>query len=405
MSGPKSGSYQIIETAADIAARELRQARQEEAAAQAAWDAVAARIATARAMHPSRIVAMPSAPRAAKNAAAAVRSRAIQLTEIARRAREDLEGQLQQAASAALHQHLQSAGLLTVTLAAAPPPRAANKAASDVPKPPPPVDAGIAARVQRRLDELPSDADPAVITRAVDLAAQVRRATSQWRADGLLDALSATVEQARAVAARHRADAATRDAAAGQLAALRTSLNEITGDRVAKLRDHITALSETRPLAVPAGLREQVTAVLTAHQTAQHQLRVTKALREGLLELGYLLGPEFDTQLQATGVAFARTASTPYGVKFRLEPDATRFTAQVVTPDDRVRSRDEDAAAEQTFCSDLAELLDHARRHGINTRLDIRTPAGAVPVQRVPASSMPAAARTAGRQQLRQERL
>ena len=110
MSGPKGGSYEVVDTAAQRRARELQQAREEEVRAVSTWRATAARVAASRKAHGQVIDEMPPPPPSAAADAAAVRARAAALTSGARQVRERLDQQVKTTAASALHRHLETPG-------------------------------------------------------------------------------------------------------------------------------------------------------------------------------------------------------------------------------------------------------------------------------------------------------
>lgn len=392
MSGPKGGSYEVVDTAAQRRARELQQAREEEVRAVSTWRATAARVAASRKAHGQVIDAMPSPPPSAAADAAAVRARAAALTSGARQVRERLDQQVKTAAASALHRHLEDTGLLT-TIALTPAPvasaPAARNAAPVTAAVPPAKDADVAARVRRQLEHLPPDADPGDVDRAVNLAAQVDQATSQWRAELLLDALEKAVDRAVARTAEAQRVADREHAVAAELTVLLNRLAGVDGATATELRATIIRASKDRLQEVPFGLVDAVSSVLQLARAEADQRLVARLMRDGLAELGYRLGPEFDAELHTSGVAFAGAPGSAYGVKIRLEQGTARFSAQVVKPDDRARSHQEDETAEQTFCTDFTALVDYTRAHGLHTDVNIRVAAGAVDVQQVPATHIP----------------
>jgi hypothetical protein len=398
MSGPKGGSYRV-ESAAQRDARMLRDAKAQYARAETLWNEASSRLVAVEqltgqqltAERPQRVPANADADtytQAAadlETAASATAARATHVREQA--ARSAYNNQIEQLIldinvdlpneTASRQSGLQSADEQTT----APP-----KLAIDRDR--------INERVQRRLNELAAiDHD---YQRVRALLVDIAKAGSRSRIDMLIGELDYQISEAKTAAAHREAAAAT----LAELTAMQTRVAELAGPETDQLRSRIADLITHRVEAVPPDLPAAVEAAVSSADDEADRQCVVAAMRKALDHLGYVVGPEFSTGLLGRpSVAYARNGSTRYGVKIRLEPDHSRFSAQAVKSDAELSSREQDAAAEREFCTAINEVVKLAKQDGVDIAFDTRARAGEFPIQQVaePKLARPSATRSAPR--------
>lgn len=407
MSGPKGGAYRV-ETAEQREARMLRDAKAQYAQAESAWDSVISRIAalsavTGTALSVQRPAKVPAGADSAVYAAAAsqLQAAAAAAASAIAEARED-------AAAAA---HAEQVARIVSRLASAPQPadtpqrvsRWQASRAQDAVEDQTPVETidwvRVKERIDRRLGELAGlDHD---VTHLQGLLADIGAATAQSRIDLLIGEIDHVISEAAVAAARRDAIAATR----GELAALNVRIADLAGADPDALRRRISGLIATEAAEVPPDL---VTAVETALQCADAEAdrrHVVAVMHKALEQLGYVAGPEFSTDLSgAKGAAFARSESSHYGVKLRLEPGSARFSAQAVKSDAALTTIAEDVAAEHAFCDAFDRMVELAKRDGVELDVDIRTSPGAAKVQKVAEAALGTATAAVGRRRTRTQK-
>ena len=400
MSGPKGGSYRV-ETAAQREARLLRDARADYVRAQADWDNAAARMHAVGRVS-GEVVSYPRPPQVPAGADSDAFSRAATELRSAAEAAARLAGAAREAAASRTHA-AQMARLIgqvgtepAGTGRAAPRSRwqanrqnhAKETAASAVDR------SSVAARVGRRLEALVAfehDSD-----RVDALIADIAEAGTAARIDLLISEIDLVLEDAQAAAGR----AEKARTAAADLAAMQSRLDELADSiQVTALRQRIAVLVDAGAAEVPADLAARVDEAVRAADTDADRRHVSAVMSAALQQLGYQTGPEFSTDLSgAQGTAYARSGVSHYGIKVRLEPGSGRFTAQAVKSDATLTSAQEDTVAETEFCAVLGEVVELARRSGVELDLDIRTAAGTCEVQQVADTKLvPRAARSASK--------
>lgn len=383
MSGPKGGSYQV-ETAAQREARMLRDAKAEYARAQTDWETADAVLSAARAIcgEELRFARPETVPADADStaytqAAADLQAAATAARELANQARE----------RSAANAHAGRIARMVEHLAAQPQParqparkeRAAQAPAAPAATPESDIDRNLVKqRVERRLTELAGlDYDAARVAGLID---DIAAAGAQSRIDLLLRELDYVISDARKVAEHAERIRASR----AELAALQSRVADIRNATADSLRRRIAELVASRATEVPADLTEMVDAAVRAADAEADRLHVVHAMATALQQLGYNVGPEFSTGLSgAHGTAYARSGSSGYGIKVRLEADSTRFTAQAVKSDAVLTSAEEDTTAEREFCAAFDQMIELASQDGVELHADIRTEAGAYAVQQV----------------------
>lgn len=398
MSGPKGGSYRV-ETAAQRETRMLRDARADYARAQAEWENAVVRIEAARQLSGAQLsCSRPQSPATEADSAAYTRA-AAELRSAAETAVRRA-GAAREAAAARVHA-AQVARLVN---------RIGLEPGSDF------ADSGksarqsrwqsgqeqraepdrntidrssVAVRVQRRLEELAGldhNRD-----RVDVLIADIAAAGTESRVDMLIRELDLLIDDARAATATAEKAAI----AAAELAAMQSRLDALPAAPVAAVRERISALITAGATEIPADLPGLVDEAVRAADAEDDRGHVAAVMSSALQHLGYRTGPEFSTDLSgARGTAYARSSGSHYGIKLRLEPASGRFTAQAVKSDATLTSAQEDTAAEDEFCSVLGEVVELARRGGVELDLDVRTPAGAHQIQQVADTVLGAATRS-----------
>ncbi|EHB48671.1 hypothetical protein MycrhDRAFT_5512 [Mycolicibacterium rhodesiae JS60] len=394
MSGPKGGSYRV-ETAEQREARMLRDARADYVRAQADWDNAAARMLAVQRVsgetvsHPRpRQVPAGADSDAYTRAAAELRSAAETAVRLVGAARE---------AAASRTHAAQMARLISQVSTepgdiGRPAPQSrwqAGRQAQSTGMTGTAVDrSAVAARVHRRLEALAGfDHDR---ERVDALIADIAEAGSTARIDLLIreiDLLLADAQTATALAEKARVVAA-------DLAAMQSRLDAVAvAGPVAALRQRIATLVDAGAAEVPTDLPALVDDAVRAADADADRRHVSAVMSAALQQLGYRTGPEFSTDLSgAQGTGYARSGASHYGIKVRLESDSGRFTAQAVKSDATLTSAQEDTVAEHEFCAVLGEVVDLARRNGVELDLDIRTAPGTCQVQQVADTKLAATA-------------
>lgn len=393
MSGPKGGSYQV-ETAAQLEARMLRDAKADYARAQSAWDSSNALLsAVATVSGESLTTARPTVPAADADSAAYARA-AAELLEAA-------DGVAAMAAAArervAARRHMVSIARIVDSLAASSQTEAPKRptvqrrtgAATPSASATSAIDrVGTEQRVRRRLDALAGfDHNTAQVEALVsDIAA----ARSQSRIDLLVRELDLVIDDARAALARVEKIRAVR----AELSALEARAAALSGPVATGLRERIARLLTEEVISMPPDLPALVEEAIRHADAEADWLHVVRVMNAALKSLGYRVGPDFSTELAGErATAYARSGSSRYGIKVRLEPGSARFTAQAVKSDAALTSPQEDAAAERDFCAALDSLVAVAARDGVSLDVDIRVKPGAYEVQQVSDAQLGSASR------------
>ncbi|MCK0177622.1 hypothetical protein [Mycolicibacterium sp. F2034L] len=387
MSGPKGGAYRV-ETAEQREARMLREAKAKYVSAESAWQDVLSRRRVLLAVTGSAPACeRPAAPSAtADSAAYSAAARALQ------KATTEAAGEIAAAREAAAQQvHADRVAQMVESV------RSEQRSRQAATVTPAPDRTRIDERIDRRVRELAHlEHDSEQARQLVD---DIRASGSPSRVDLLLNELDVIIKDGRAAEARRAAVSAAR----ARLLAMRSRLGELTGTDVAGLRIRIEQLIRGEVPTVPDDLVTAVDAAVRHADEEDDRRHVARVMHETLEELGYVVGPEFSTDLCGATAAYARRGSSHYGVKLRLEPGAHRFSAQAVRSDAVLTSAGEDAAAERAFCDALGKLVELAGRDGVDLRVDVRTEPGAYALQQVSDVRLarPAAARSARREQER----
>jgi hypothetical protein len=404
-----TGATYVVETAAEILAREQRVEWERYVQARGDLEAVRAEAEAYRSVYGSRIAKVAAGKQARpKHSPARIAATAGELRELARRER----AALRTAVSAASRSDV--SGLL-----------AAGPAAETV-TPARTWDDTVVEEVQR----------PERDTRADDRTERIaaRRRADTERAADLISRLPAeTPEETRAACAAATTEIAgdaspvrtrlllvdlekrVRDEiradeqvarARGTLLAIAAPLETVTGEEADRLRERIERLVAERVLEVPDGLSAEAAAVVERADRARRRRSVANALRTELADLGYQVAEGFETRLAADGVAFAgMTDKDGYGVKVLLDRDNPVVRTQVVRAKSTHAAATEDVGAERKFCDDYEVILRRMRKQGVEVADVARQAPGKRPVQSVADEFVPAKAAQAGRRQHREQSL
>jgi hypothetical protein len=398
MSGPKGGSYRV-ESVAEHEARMLRDAKAQYARAETLWNEAISRLAAVERLTGQRLT-VEQPQRVPERADADTYTRVATALEAAASATAARATHVrEQAARSAYNNQVEQ--IIRDIKVDSPSEKASRRtgresADEQTPAPlKPAIDRGrVNERVQRRLNELASiDHD---YERVRALLADIAKAGSRSRIDMLIGELDYQVSEAKTTAAQREAAAVT----LAELIAMQTRVAELAGPETGQLRSRIADLINHRAEAVPPDLAAAVEAAVSSADDEADRQCVVAAMRKALINLGYVVGPEFSTGLLGRpSVAYARNGSTRYGVKIRLEPDHARFSAQAVKSDCQLSSREEDAAAEREFCSAINEVVKLTKQDGVDIAFDTRARAGEFPIQQVadPKLGRPTATRSAPR--------
>jgi hypothetical protein len=238
----------------------------------------------------------------------------------------------------------------------------------------------LAAAVSRNLARLPAGATGAecqeVKAAAEELLSHAGEPYAEMRLDGLR---AAVLGVERAVAERAVREHAV-EVALGRLSALES----------AEARNLIAVVERSGagrgPL--PADLGARVAELEALAATTEERAYVGDVLSITLAELGYEVGPTFESSLDAAGFADVAVPSwRGYGVRVRSASAGGRLTFNVVRGEGDVNPQ-RDAEVEHAWCDALPEIVQRLARAGIEAERVSAVEAGAQPVQVDP--SLPA---------------
>lgn len=224
-----------------------------------------------------------------------------------------------------------------------------------------------AARVAARLD-LAASADES--RRIAELVAAIQPNDPQ--AEARLDLLRAAVAE---INGGHRAAA---DRAQGVDEAL-TALAAVSHGDVSAVRARLhTARTGQGPL--PAELSARVARLVEEAHAEAERAYVAQALREAFTDLGYDVGEQFTTVLEANGVADIATSWEGYRVRVRRQPPGRSVLLNVVRGQGDASAED-DRAVEAAICEAYPHITDQLSASGIRFDRTRALEAGAVRVQ------------------------
>ncbi|MCP9488008.1 MAG: hypothetical protein MSC30_19390 [Gaiellaceae bacterium MAG52_C11] len=227
------------------------------------------------------------------------------------------------------------------------------------------------ARVVGRLDV---DAPTEARERIDSAAALTLHEASDAVAERALDSLRLDVQQVNERSRMRRKTAV-------QVNALRQELADVASPGASMMRrrlDQYEQLGEPLPDSLPG----EVQSLRVAAQRDDDRATASRALRSSLTELGYEVGEDFDRLLLERGFADAHQAGwRGYAVRIRSDPSSSSLGFNVVRgAGDSGRQRARDREVEQSWCADFRQLLDRLDARGVPARLTRQTPAGDVPV-------------------------
>jgi hypothetical protein len=209
----------------------------------------------------------------------------------------------------------------------------------------------------RRLEGV--EADAGASQRIGELAVMVKRARTSNDRDKAVDQLRLTIQKAKEAARQ----AAARRA---ELDRLESRLDGCGGPDAGAARAVISSLrSSTNPL--PAQLRQQVESAVEADRLAQQPEYVTRQLGKIFEELGYDVGPEFETTLTTNRYARIRQPRWPgYGVQVSVDGDEQLVVNVIRGSAERADQAARDVEVERDFCHRQPELIEALRSVGID---------------------------------------
>lgn len=392
VSGPKGGAYRV-ESAKQREERLLRDAKASYARAQSLWRAAQSKMETTATVTGMAVLVEPPAAVRSGADSATYRAAATALEAAAKAAVEAAAAVRQQYADTRFAaQVARIAAASTVTQIAPDTPHNKPRAArvsETADAPAVQIDrAQTAERVQRRLAALAAvdhDGD-----RAQVLVEDIAKAQKQSRIDLLISELDAMLREGQAIAERANLIAQVR----AELEALVARIAGIEGEAADGVRHQVTQLITTETSAVPGDLSATVDHLVAAADAEADRRHVVASMQRALEQLGYVVGPEFETQLESDrGTAIVSGPTAGYGVKVRMESDSNRFTAQAVKSDAVITSTETDMDVERAFCADFEELVAAVRGDGIELQVDIAVDPGVTAVQEVAAEQLAASGR------------
>lgn len=392
MSGPKGGSYRV-ESAKQREERLLRDAKASYARAQSLWSAAQSKMETTATATGKVVNFAPPAP-VRSGADSAAYTAAAAALEAAAQAAVDAAAAVRQecadARFAAQVARIAAASAATGVAVTTPHRRESPSAATEtVAAPAAQIDrVRTAERVQKRLTALAAldhDGD-----RAQLLVEDIAKAQKQSRVDLLISELDAILRDGQLAAERATVIARVR----ADLEALVARIVDVDGEPADAVRRQVALLIATDASAIPGELSAAVDQLVAAADAEADRHHVVASMQRALEQLGYVLGPEFETQLESDrGTAIVGSPMAGYGVKVRMEHGSNRFTAQAVKSDAVITSAEKDMDVERAFCGDFEEMVTIVRGDGIQLDIDIDVQPGATAVQEVAAEHVAASGR------------
>ena len=235
-------------------------------------------------------------------------------------------------------------------------------------------------RIATALASIPADVD-----------AQARQRIDRWLAEipNLTDErLEAAVIDLETLCGRAASDAARRvhddETAAAVVTALAGCSTPAALEIARRAQEYLAGRSAWDP-ELPNKSRaelEQITKDLES-------LAAAEILAESFLELGYEIGPGFETAVVGSDGAFVHHADWGDAHALQVElSDGGRIMLQVVREADpsvaaSSRERAEDQAAEQRLCDGLEDIVEEAGERGLRIDIDMRIDPGDEAVVRV----------------------
>jgi hypothetical protein len=385
MSGPKSGSYQVV-SAAEMRRRAIAAAQDRHARVTAEVEAFRGVLAAAASTYGDLPVSVPATAAGRAREAGDWDQAAAALSSQLAGARRQLE----EAVAAARTRTLAAEGARVRAVFAADP--------DPDPDPAPSHSAGTAARgaagresvasapadeakLSEILGRLPLGAPPAVVGRCEQLAAAYLGLTSPAEQARVLDGIRFQVQTAQ-----DRQVLIERNCAAVEV--LYRELDGLRGDEADTVRGVLKGLDQSAEL--PGDLPERVAAAKAAAEVERDREFVLAAAAKALGDLGYTVGDDFRTAVPSTGMVLGLPHSGQHGVQIRernqrLQLNVVRF--------DTVGDRQADHDAEDAFCHDFDQMKEQMRQDGVDLTMLRADLPGQTPVQvitDVPQSRRPA---------------
>jgi hypothetical protein len=379
MSGPKSGSYQVV-SAAEMRRRAIAAARDRHARVTAEVEAFRGVLAAAASTYGDLPVSVPATAAGRAREAADWDQAAAALSSQLAGARRQLE----EAVAAARTRTLAAEGARVRAVFLADP--APSQSASTVARAAAgresvasaPADE---AKLSEILGRLPLGALPAVVGRCEQLAAAYLGLTSPVEQARVLDGIRFQVQTAQ-----DRQVLIERNRAAVEV--LYRELDGLRGDEADTVRGVLKGLDQSAGL--PGDLPERVAAAKAAAEAERDREFVLLAAAKALGDLGYTVGDDFRTAVPSTGMVLGLPHSGQHGVQIRernqrLQLNVVRF--------DTAGDRQADHDAEDAFCHDFDQMKEQMRQDGVDLTMLRADPPGQTPVQvitDVPQSRRPA---------------
>lgn len=269
--------------------------------------------------------------------------------------------------------------------------RTAAEALTDLPAEPPTTRArpeaarSVTDTTLRLLDRLRDDA-PATARDAVDTAVErLTQASTRTEQDRWVTELRHAVDLANRTAARREHDTERARLLLADLQRLETPPDDLVAGLEQVLLDD-AELDDT--------LVEQVRATVAAADAAEEAAVVATSVAEVLEELGYELGEEFGTILARDGLAHVRVDEPDWrdhGVRVRLDAEGRKLGFHLVRAAGREGAAARDAQLEADWCEDVPDVVAQVAARGLQLDLTARTEPGVLPVLEVPAETLGAA--------------
>lgn len=260
----------------------------------------------------------------------------------------------------------------------------------------------VADTVMRLLDRLRADV-PASTRDSVDAALErLTGSTTRAEQDRWITELRHAVDLANRTAERRQRDTER----ARLLLADLQRLDAPPAELVDQLEQVLHGDAE-----LVASLIEQVDAAVAAADAAEEAAVVASSVAEVLEELGYEVGESFGTVLARDGLAHVQPDAPDWrdhGVRVRLDPQGRRLGFHLVRAAGRDDAAARDEQLEADWCEDVPELLTRIAARGLQLELTARSQPGELPVPEVDAATLrtasDAADADAGRRDARQAR-
>lgn len=379
MSGPKGGSYSVVDNAA-IERRALEQSRARASELARQLEALHREAAAFNEDHPDHAVSLTDVRHPGESSPRAALDRYV---ADARSAKANTRGRLE---AARVNVRVASA---VGTLGTGDGRRAASARISATPTPAAPVpsatvessDEPVQVLVDRVLARLDGEAPAAERAAVEEIAARLLSRDAGGAGAGPRLELRLRVDAANEAAAAWRS-------AEARLHRLLDGLGDLTGSDVDAMITRLGALLAARE-PLPVALEEQAEQVLAGARAEADRRYAAQVLAGELEAMGYEVGPTFAVQLASNQTALAaRPGWGPYAVRIRFdEPDGVNL--HVVRDDDRPASSAEnqrirDREVETAWCGDLGVIEQRMGERGVELDLSRRTAPGVKPVLSVP---------------------